>query len=399
LTRSLVLRSRSVKTRVLYGSVSVLSVSAVLGASLAAPDCSGSDGGGGTGSAGDSGNAGSGGASPTVGWLGRVNEQNGVGTFAWQGAGVVATVRGATLSAKLRTEGTSTVFFQPVVDGKALPRFEVPSGADQDVTFAKGLTNGAHAVELYRDTEGGRGKSTFLGFTSGSLGAAPAPNPRLIEIVGDSISAGYGDLGAEPHPNWVANPACHYTPANSSWYQTYGAIAGHAFGAEVSTIARSGWGMVRAADGSLTDVLSSVYEDNSGTSAGPAWTFSREASLVVINLGTNDWAHGDPGAPFETAYLAFIEQVRAHYPDAWLFLTIGSMLAKAELGQVSARLATIVKARSSRGDTKITAFDFGTQNLGSDGSIPSGCDWHPNIAEHQRMAEILEAQIRAKLGW
>jgi hypothetical protein len=31
--------------------------------------------------------------------------------------------------------------------------------------------------------------------------------------------------------------------------------------------------------------------------------------------------------------------------------------------------------------------------------MPTGCDWHPNAADHQRMAGILEAQLQQKLGW
>lgn len=380
----------------LYGSVSVLSACAVLATFLAFQNCSNGDNGSASGNTSAGGTAGT---AASVRWLGRVDEREGAGSFAWQGAGVAATLSGTVLAVKLRTENTSTVFFQAVVDGEPLSRFEVPSGADQVVTFASGLTAGPHTVELYRDTEGGRGKSTLLGFTSGTVEPSSAPNGRLIEIVGDSISAGYGDLGSEPHPNWVANPACHYTPANSSWYPTYGALAGRTFQAEVSTIARSGWGMVRDHDDNPANVLSSVYENSSGTSAGPAWTFSKAASLVVINLGTNDWANGDPGVPYETAYLDFIAQVRTHYPDAWIFLTIGPMLTPVQLGQVNQRLASIVRARAQKGDTKLQTFDFGTQDLGPTGLIPTGCDWHPNVAEHQRMAGILDAHIRATLGW
>jgi hypothetical protein len=44
-------------------------------------------------------------------------------------------------------------------------------------------------------------------------------------------------------------------------------------------------------------------------------------------------------------------------------------------------------------------FDLGIQNMGSDGSSPTGCDWHPNVADHERMAGILKTQLSAKLGW
>ncbi|MGB8298288.1 MAG: SGNH/GDSL hydrolase family protein [Polyangia bacterium] len=333
-------------------------------------------------------------------WVGRVDASNpNAVRFAWQGAGLVATVNGTSIAVKLRTEGTTTVYFQPVIDGKMATRFNVDSGADQTVTLASGLAAADHVVELYRDTEGMYGLSTFLGFTSGTVKGAPAASGRLIEVVGDSISAGYGDLGSEPHPNWVANPACHWTAANSTWYQTYAAVAGHALNADVSTIARSGWGMYRDISGNTSDVLSSVYANALGTDNTAAWVFLPEASVVVINLGTNDWATGDPGTAYETAYESFIATIRGHYPDAWIFLTIGSMLGDPALSQVKARLANVVAAVTATGDQKLVTFDLGTQNMGADGSVPTGCDWHPNVADHLRMAGILQQQLSAKLGW
>jgi len=372
----------------------------------------GSAGSGGTagatgGSAGVSGTAGnpSGGGGGTlssgVGWTGRVDARDpNAAVFAWQGAGVVAKVSGSSVAVRLRTDGTETVFFQALIDGRAGTRFEVRSGAEQTISLASGLGAGDHDVELFRETEGAYGRSTFLGFSSGSVKGS-VTRTRLIEVVGDSISAGYGNLGEERHPApaWVANPACHWTAANSSWYLTYAAIVGHELNAEVSTIARSGWGMVRDRDNDTTHVLSAVYDNAVGASSSPGWNFTRQASAVVINLGTNDWNMGDPGTAYETAYTQFIAHLRTRYPAAWLLISIGPMLGDPALNQAKTRLANVVAARAGQGDTKVAAFDFGQQNLGSDGSIPTGCDWHPSRAEHARMAGILKSQLQAKLGW
>jgi hypothetical protein len=126
--------------------------------------------------------------------------------------------------------------FQPVIDGTPGARFGVNSGSDRTVTLAANLGDSEHVVELYRETEGMYGLSTFHGFTAGTVKGALPASGRLVEVVGDSISAGYGNLGTELHPNWVANPACHWTAENSSWYATYAAVAGHALNAEVSRL-------------------------------------------------------------------------------------------------------------------------------------------------------------------
>lgn len=361
--------------------------------------------GGVTGKGGDTARAGSSGNGGTVAgglrWVGRVDGTNpNAAKFAWQGAGFVAVVSGATIAVKLRTEGTTTVFFQPVIDGMVGARFKVDQGSDQTVTLGSGLSAADHLVELYRETEGVYGVSTFLGFTSGTVKGAPVSSGRLIEVVGDSISAGYGNLGSEPHPNWVASPACHWTADNSSWYATYAAVAGHALNAEVSTIACSGWGMYRDGENGTSSVLSSVYENALGTGSSSAWSFASKASVVVVNLGTNDWANGDPGTPYETAYVDFIAKVRSHYPEAWIFLTIGSMTGEPKLTQTKTRLNNVIAAvTAATGDKKLVTFDFGIQNTGADGSVPTGCDWHPNVADHKRMAGILQQQLQDKLGW
>lgn len=334
-------------------------------------------------------------------WVGRVVPISATSAkFAWQGAGLVANVTGSTIAVKLRSEGSSTVYFQPVIDHTPGTRFNVDPGADRTVSIATGLGTGEHLVEIYRETEAYYGVSTFLGFTSGTVTGAPASNGRLLEVVGDSISAGYGNLGTEPHPNYVATPECHWTAENSSWYATYAAVAGHALGAEVSTIARSGAGMFRNIQNDQTDVLPNMYDSALGTTDTTVWPFTTKASAVVINLGTNDWAKGSPGDSYETAYVQFIATVRGKYPDAWIFLTIGPMVNEPDFSEIKTRLASVVsKVQASTADTKLLAFDFGIQDTGENGSIPTGCDWHPNVTEHKRMAGILQAQLTAKLGW
>jgi lysophospholipase L1-like esterase len=380
---------------------------AISSLALAVSACSGGDGegpGSGGGVPGDSdGGAGAGsGMTPGgVRWVGRVESTaEGGARLAWQGAGLVAVVAGPSIAVTLRTEGADTVFFQPVIDGVPGARFEVRQGGDRTVSLGSGLEDGDHQVELYRDTEAIRGDvSTFLGFASGTVRGAPTSNGRRLEVVGDSISAGYGDLGQEPHPGWVASPACHWTAENSSWYSTYGAIAGRALRAEVSTLALSGWGLYRDGSGG-TAVLPSVYEKALGPYDGTPWGFEPSASAVVINLGTNDMAAGGFSSDaYASAGVSFVHQIRARYPEAWIFLTIGSMLSETELDLVKGAQAAVVSAVQAAGDSRVSSFDLGMQDLGDDGSVPTGCDWHPSAADHARMASILADQLRAKLGW
>jgi lysophospholipase L1-like esterase len=361
-------------------------------ASIAA-DSSGGGSGGPTNAGGDGGAMVAGG----VRWVGRVDTTNPSAVrFAWSGAGLVAIVSGSKISVQLQTEGatTSSAFFQPVIDGVAGPRFQVTNGAAQTVVLASALAAGDHTVELYRESEGMYGDSIFSGFVDGNLKGAPAASGRLIEIIGDSISAGYGNLGNEVHPPW--DNTCTFSLDTESAYQAYGSMIGRALNAEVSIIARSGWGMYRDGSGNTAGVLSSIYENSVGTQNTPKWDFKRQADAVVINLGSNDGGQpdggqGDPGQPYEDAYVAFLHAVRGHYPNAWIFLTMGPMTNDPLLSQLRAHITNVV---TKLGDAKITAVNIATQD-----ATMTGCDYHPSVSEDSIMAGVLTTAIRAKLGW
>jgi lysophospholipase L1-like esterase len=338
-------------------------------------------------------------AMPAVRWVGRVDISDPVGPrFAWSGSGFVANVAGPSISVTLRTEGTSEPpFFQPVIDGTPGARFSVPA-SDQTVALGTGLGDGTHVVELYRETEGRYGSNVFLGFTEGTLKAPPARPDRLIEIVGDSISAGFGNLGVEEHPNYGPDPSggCGFTTETESAYSTYGMIAARRLGAEASVVAVSGWGAYRDNGNGTSGVLSTVYANAVGVRATPAWTFERQADVVVVNLGTNDFATGDPGeTEFKTAYSSLLATLREKYPDAWIFCMIGPLLYGTGLTQATAYQTAIVDERRAGGDSRIELLNFGQQN----GSLGTGCSWHPNVTVQTAMAEQLVASIQTALGW
>ena len=346
---------------------------------------------GSTGNAGTTGNAGpnSGGGVAGGGWrwLGRVDAAN--SRFGWSGSGLVATVNGARISVSLKSEGDT--LYLAVIDGSPQPRFKVATGT-QTVTLAEGLTATDHRVELYRETEGMMGSSVFQGFTEGTVQGAPPYGGRLLEVVGDSISCGYGNLGNDVHPPW--DVSCGYTIDTQSAYQSYGAQLARQLDAEVSIVCRSGWGLYRDLSGSSSNVLPTLFDRSVNGSDAARWDFARKPDGVVINLGTNDSnanAGGDPGVPYEDASVAFIQSVRGHYPSAWIFLTIGTMTSDPMLAAMQTHLDNVV---TRAGDSKVVAIRLTTQNAAA-----TGCDYHPNVAEDTRIAASLVPVIRQSLGW
>jgi hypothetical protein len=345
--------------------------------------------GGSTGAAGAAGTGGVAGLEAAgVRWFGRADISNASQPrFSWSGTGFVARFSGTGLTARLNNTGA--FLFKPVVDGTAKAVFKTTAGT-ADYALATGLAAGTHTVELYRQTESGQGNSQLMSLTvvGGSL-MTPPPGPgRLIEVVGDSISAGYGTLGT------LSDSDCY--PTESHW-DTYEAVAARAVGAEVSTIAASGQGMYRNYGGDMNNTLPQIYGRTLMNDTAVAWNFAIKPQAVVINLGTNDISNnkGDPGMPFRDAYRGFVETVRAKYPDAFIICLIGPLLSGTDLTTIQNHIKAVVQARNTAGDTKIEYFG----DVLAQTSDKAACQYHPNPAENKIMGAQLAAELKARLGW
>jgi len=366
----------------------------------AAGGAAGSGGRGGTGGGGAAGTGGSGGAGGAGGqsgtgvvaagvrWVGRVDLSSpSRPRFSWSGSGFVARFTGTSLSLQINSSGA--FIFKTVVDGTPRPAFTIAAGM-QTASLATGLAAGTHTVELYRQTEGSQGDSQFIGLTvgGGALTNPPGPPARLIEAIGDSITCGYGTLGA------LADSDCY--PTESQW-DTYAAVAARALGAEVNTIAVSGAGAYRNYGGDMTNTVPMVYTRALTNDATPAWDFRTQAQAVIVNLGTNDISNGkgDPGTPWETAYTGLLQTVRSKYPDALIVCIIGPLLSGTDLTTIQGHIKNVVNARVAAGDRNIEFFD----KIVAQSSDKYACQYHPNVAENQIMADQIAAELRAKLGW
>lgn len=342
----------------------------------------GNGGAGGTNGAGTGGSAGSG---PAVHFVGRVDTSDPEDArFAWSGTGVIARFEGTEVSARLGGGQEYTV----VLDDDVQPKLSATNGLN---VLASGLPAGEHTVELYRRTEASLGVSSFMGFDfgTGTLLSPPVAPARQLEFIGDSITCGYGNEGADMN--------CPFSADTENHYLTYAALTARALDAELSTIAWSGKGVVcnyGDASDSCENPLPAYYDRTLPDSPG-TWDFSRfQPDAVVVNLGTNDMSTSvDPSqAEFEAGYRAFLEHLRDVYPDAHIFCTNGPMLSGTDLSTLMGYIDNVVEAL---GDPKITSFDIAPQ----DGSDGYGCDWHPSLERHEKVATVVTAELRDKLGW
>ena len=167
--------------------------------------------------------------------------------------------------------------------------------------------------------------------------------------------------------------------------------------AELSTIATSGQGAYRNYGGDMTNTMPMVYGRTLTNAATPAWDFRVAPQAVVINLGTNDISNGkgDPGTPFRDAYLGLVQNIRTKYPQALIVCLIGPLLSGSELDTIRGHISAVVASRRTAGDTNIEFFDQITAQT----SDKAACQYHPNPAENQLIADQLAAELRTRLHW
>jgi lysophospholipase L1-like esterase len=348
--------------------------------------------GGGSGSGGESGSGGGGGsgggsaATPEVAFIGRTDKSEpGVVKFAWSGSGIVFRFEGTDASVTL---DDAAKFFTVLVDGQLGPNLQTTGGKSSYVV-ASGLAPGEHEVRLYRRTEASFGATRFFGVElgAGKLLAPPPKAPRTIEIIGDSITCGYGNEGPDQFCNFSADTENHYL--------TYGAIAARNLNADLVTVAWSGKGVIYNYGDNKDDPMPALYDRTLPASAASAWDFSIQPDAVVINLGTNDFStDDDPSeAQFRGAYEALLAHLREKYPSAFILALVPTLLSGSDLTTAESYVKKAVATRNAAGDMNVEAHSMAIQ---SDGW---GCDWHPSLKTHAFMGQALTDTLKDRMGW
>jgi lysophospholipase L1-like esterase len=300
--------------------------------------------------------------------------------FAWSGSGIEVRFVGTGL--QLRHRGPRLRYAR-VVDGKELPDVYVDEG-EQRFVVASQLPPGEHVARVLRQGEALFGSASWLEVevVDGQVLTAPPAPARRLEIYGDSISCGYGNEGADVH--------CTFSAETQNHYQSYGALLARALGADLSTVAWSGKGVAqnfaRQPGPTLVDLAELALPEQTAS----VWTSTVAPQAVLINLGTNDFStEPDPTLEkFVEEYGRLLGHLRGRYPQAFLLCTVGPMLSGVDLARAEHAIATAVEAQKRRGDERIA------QHRMTTGNTAPGCDWHPSLATHQRIAQELYEPLR-----
>jgi lysophospholipase L1-like esterase len=349
---------------------------------------SGGTGAGGT-NAGGSATAGAAGSSATgaVRVVGRTDGDPKSPRFEWSGVSIQAHFKGTSVQADL--DGGNNNYFEVVVDGQTKPRVATSSGRKK-VPIVSGLSDAEHDLVIWRRTEANNSAPTqFFGLDlGGGTLLTVTPPAHKLEVIGDSITCGYGNEGA--------GPTCSFSYDTENSYLAYGSVAARTLGADLYTECWSGKGMYRNYGGDMTETMPTLYKRTIPTDSASTWNFSWIPDAVIIDLGTNDFSKGDPGQPYLNAYEGFVSDLRTHYPNAYLFLVIGPMTSGADLTTARGYLDQVVMVRSDAGDKRVKQILVDPQDQSKNGI---GCDYHPSVATDDAMGKAIASTIKTTMGW
>ena len=360
--------------------------------------------------------------------------------FDWSGNAMTARFQGTEVT--WGAESGVEVAYEEIIDGNM--QKVILGGAVENKTVTRHLPEGFHEITVVRTSEALYGDSSFLPFTFGpNTMQLPVPEKaHRIEYIGDSITCGYGDEGANatcPYDvtirtadNGQGGTEAVKVPMTQNIYLAYGSIAARKLDAEATTVCFSGKGVsvnyreIGFGEGAKVDptakpdpdaktVIPDYYLRTLATerpeAGGQLWDFSKEAQpeVVVLNLGTNDFARdvnqdtvpdGIDLPAFQAAYARFVAFVRSKRPDAQIFLAVPPMITdKFPLDNARTNLRNtlhaIVEQRNGAGDQKVYFMEY--VEMGTRYGL--GCDYHPNLEVHRIMADQTVGAIRSKTCW
>lgn len=328
---------------------------------------------------------------PGIKYIGRFDFSEAEGPkFAWSASTITARFYGTTVNVKLKSFGDN--YFLIVIDGKiAINSLKVGEGEEKTFVLAFGLKDGEHEVRIVKRTEFYLGTAQFLGFDFGEGKMLPPPLKleRRIEIIGDSITCGFGNEGE--------NQDVEYSPEYDNSYLAYGAIAARKLNAESMIIGRSGFGLIRDYEGNKDNILPNIYSKVL-PDKDLQWNFHEFIpQVVVINLGTNDFSQSMPyRKEFVSAYINLINRIRESYKDVKVICSIGPIIDDQALEVTRDYIKNDVVERLKKENNNWIYFLEYKHQLESNGY---GITYHPSLITHELMAKQLTDFIKEILGW
>ncbi|HMG10160.1 MAG TPA: SGNH/GDSL hydrolase family protein [Mucilaginibacter sp.] len=320
-------------------------------------------------------------------YVGRIDFSNPLKPRMWSPGGYIkARFKGKKCQLLINDEvinGKDHNYLEIAVDNNKPYRIQT-TGKINVITVAEDLADGEHTITICKDTESQIGYIDFVGLRCLKLLPAPAQPTRKIEYIGDSMTSGAGmDQSTTPcgKGEW-------YDQHNA--YMSYGPRTSRNLNAQWQLTSVSGIGMVHSCcnmDVAMPQVFDKVYLRNDSL----AWDFKRyQPDVVTVCLGQNDGLQDS--ILYCDIYSKFIKTLRQKYPAADI-VCLSSPMADEKLSTALQHYLTAITANANlNGDKKVYKYFFSKRYY-------QGCGMHPDIKEHEFIADELTAYLKQLKGW
>ncbi|GHH29378.1 lipase [Lentzea cavernae] len=316
------------------------------------------------------------------------------GQYTWPGVYFEGRFRGTGIGIVL---DDSVNDYDVQVDGTTAATLVMPG---RTTHWVRGLSDTTHRVRLVKRTESPWAAGQFGGFVAadgGAVLAKPVPRARQIEFIGDSLTAGYGNLSTTR--DCSANGG---VTRNTNTDLSFGALTARALNADYQVNAFSGLGMVRNYNGHSTGTSYRTYYDRALLNVdGDVWRVPAgwRPQVVVVGLGTNDFSTPlNPGEPwatpedlvsaYKTAYQGFLDKLRTRYGPRTT-IVVGVPEASGRFADAARQVV------QERGDRRVVHWNHDDPALDR-----LGCDWHFSAHDHRLIAGKLSDYLAAlPLRW
>lgn len=232
----------------------------------------------------------------------------------------------------------------------------------------------------------------------------PPAKSRKIQIIGDSISCGYGiegSLNDQVHNTATENPA-----------KAYSVRTARALDADLEIVAWNGKGVITSYVGDDVDIpeqswlVPMLYQY---TDAGCSRQYFHEPQeqwekwddtrfvpdLILLFLGTNDASYTrqipERDREFCDAYQDFLQDIHTKHPHAKLLCMLGTM----DQRLCPAVQQAVTEFASTHSDADISYLSL-PQQQEEDGL---GTFWHPSPVTHAKVSELVVKQIKEIMDW
>ena len=320
---------------------------------------------------------------------GRILWKDRMAIFGYTNCSLTVHFRGTKLSAVLRT-GENDYINAPglrvYIDGEAVSE-HVLETVVQELTLFESEQPEEHTIRLVKITEAGM---SFVGLTvlnyDGEFLPVPEDTRTKALFIGDSVTCGYGVLGA---------PDAEYTIRDEDGELSYAGLLAKSMDWNAEWVSVSGHGMFVEYTGDPENILPREFPYTD-------WFYDKEAredysrfqpDIIVINLGTNDQ---DPmkenpliRGGFLSRYESFLYTLRMAYPKAKILCVLGT-LAPGMFRYVEQVVAKVTKD----GMEEVYGLELPFHDVEHDGMA---CG-HPSKITHEKDAKRIEAFVRSNMS-